>query len=249
MGGSLYKSPNIFAANEISDLKIINYLWRFHMKSIIKTFVKLRNKAGIIFLISCLLIFPFSISFSLDSPKELKKADALRENKQYSKAFNIYKSLADKGNPEAQYEVGRMYLFGQGIGRDSQEAFKWLEKAGQQGDADIKFKIAVMYSLERNFQEAIKWYKKAAQQGDSKSSSMLGFMYYRGEFVRQDSQEALKWLKKAAEQDPSDMMSHFTALRQNAEIGHPDAIHFLNWLHKAAGQGNADAIYLLRRFF
>lgn len=52
------------------------------------------------------------------------------------KAFDYYIISAEKGNPETQYKVGSMYLQGQGVERNREEARVWLEKSAAQGFAD-----------------------------------------------------------------------------------------------------------------
>ena len=48
--------------------------------------------------------------------------------------------------------------------------------------------------------EYIKKLLRAAEQGDARAQYTLGFMYYEGEGVPEDTVEAVKWLRKAAEQ-------------------------------------------------
>ena len=42
---------------------------------------------------------------------------------------------AEAGDPIAQYDLGMMYLDGDGVGKDSKEAVKWFRKAADQGNA------------------------------------------------------------------------------------------------------------------
>ncbi len=41
---------------------------------------------------------------------------------------------AERGDAEAQFELGLMYDEGYGVSRDNQEAAKWYSKAAEQGD-------------------------------------------------------------------------------------------------------------------
>lgn len=43
------------------------------------------------------------------------------------------KAKAEKGDPKAQYELGRMYELGRGVSKDFVEAYKWLHLAAEQG--------------------------------------------------------------------------------------------------------------------
>lgn len=86
----------------------------------------------------------------VESAKSEKKAQTTLEtareatqNGDYKKAFDIYKSLANAGNVEAQYCLGLMYETGTGVDMDIFEAVVWYRKAKAKG-----FKLA-----ERKLQE------------------------------------------------------------------------------------------------
>lgn len=48
-------------------------------------------------------------------------------------ALAWYRKAAEQGNPDAQYNVGMMYLRGEGVAGNRQEAIKWIGKAAEQG--------------------------------------------------------------------------------------------------------------------
>ena len=60
-------------------------------------------------------------------------------------------------------------MFGHGVEKNSREAFKWIEKAAEQGYAVAQNALGDLYDngigVEKNSLEAFKWYKKAAAQG------------------------------------------------------------------------------------
>jgi TPR repeat protein len=51
----------------------------------------------------------------------------------YNSAARHWMSLATKGHPPAQYNVGRMLFYGQGMRRDRIEAYKWFLIANENG--------------------------------------------------------------------------------------------------------------------
>lgn len=63
----------------------------------------------------------------------LEAAREATQNGDYKKAFDIYKSLANAGNAEAQYCLGIMYETGKGIDIDIFEAVMWYRKAKAKG--------------------------------------------------------------------------------------------------------------------
>lgn len=51
----------------------------------------------------------------------------------YGSAARHWLTLAEKGHPPAQYNVGRMLYYGQGMRRDRIEAYKWFLIARDNG--------------------------------------------------------------------------------------------------------------------
>ncbi|WP_423202757.1 tetratricopeptide repeat protein [Legionella yabuuchiae] len=62
----------------------------------------------------------------------------------YRTAFIRLKPEAEKGNPDAQYAVGYMYFYGQGVIEDRKKALFWIKCAAKSGQPDA---IAAMKML------------------------------------------------------------------------------------------------------
>lgn len=71
----------------------------------------------------------------------LEAAREATQNGDYKKAFDIYKSLANAGNAEAQYCLGLMYETGKGVGIDIFEAVMWYRKSKAKGFALAERKL------------------------------------------------------------------------------------------------------------
>lgn len=54
----------------------------------------------------------------------------------YRQAFIRLKPEAEKGNPDAQYAVGYMYYYGQGVVEDRKKAACWIRRAADSGQPD-----------------------------------------------------------------------------------------------------------------
>jgi hypothetical protein len=91
---------------------------------------------------------------------------AYKENN-YSQALELIYPIAEDGNVTAQGLLGRMYLRGEGVTQDYQEAAKWHRLAAEQGDAYSQYNLASSYyygmGVSQNYQEAAKWYRLAAE--------------------------------------------------------------------------------------
>ena len=71
----------------------------------------------------------------------LEAAREATQNGDYKKAFDIYHSLANAGNAEAQYCLGLMYETGKGVGIDIFEAVMWYRKSKAKGFALAERKL------------------------------------------------------------------------------------------------------------
>jgi len=54
----------------------------------------------------------------------------------YRHAFIRLKPEALRGQPDAQYAIGYMYYYGQGVVEDKQKAFEWIKRAADAGQPD-----------------------------------------------------------------------------------------------------------------
>ena len=120
------------------------------------------------------------------------------------KAFEGYRTLAEKGDREAQFSLGLRYDNGEGVAKDEVEAVKWYRKAADQGHAKAQFSLGYCYfngrGVAKDEVEAVKWYRKAADQEDAKAQLNLGYCYFNGRGAAKDEVEAVKWYRKAADQ-------------------------------------------------
>jgi len=118
-------------------------------------------------------------------------------NEQFSK-----KTLeAQAGKPRSQYDLGNMYLKGQGTGIDEKKAFQWISKAADSGYLKAQFKTGFMYlkglGTKKNHTKAESWLRKAANKNYAPAQYYLAGMYRDGQSVGKNYDKALFWLKKA----------------------------------------------------
>lgn len=82
----------------------------------------------------------------------------------YLKAKSYYTLSAKLGNMYAQYDLGLMYLFGQGVTKDPEHAFWWIERSAEQGYPMAQKTLIQMYingiGITRNQQKAQEWQDK-----------------------------------------------------------------------------------------
>ena len=115
---------------------------------------------------------------------------------------------ASSGNAEAQFNLGLMYVFGDGVPKDTTKAVAWYGKAADQGYVGAQVSLGEMYAkgdgVPHDAAQAVAWYRKAADQGHPFAQSHLGAMYYKGEGVPKDLVLSYVWRNLAAAQGDED---------------------------------------------
>lgn len=126
------------------------------------------------------------------------------------------KSAANNGNVIAQNTLGFLYLNGQSVAQDYQQAAKWFRHAAENNYAPAQFNLAIMYKLgqgvELSHSESIKWMQLAANKGYAEAQSNLGNMFYQGLAVMQDYQMAYMWWSLAQKNGAEDLDHVKTAI-------------------------------------
>ena len=100
------------------------------------------------------------------------------ERKDHSQAFAIWQPLAEQGHVEAQFNVGYMYVTGQGVGQDREIGVNWYRKAAALGHAKAQFNVGLALlkgeGVSVDLAGAVKWLQKAVDQGYAPAQHALG---------------------------------------------------------------------------
>jgi TPR repeat protein len=120
------------------------------------------------------------------------------DNGDYARAFQMFSSLAQKGDAEAQFYLADMFFGGDGVPKNSAEAVKWYLKAANQGHLNAQYNLGVIYTtglgVPKNLVLGALWFREASEQGDAEAQHNLGVMYFKGEGVPRDSVQSYMWL-------------------------------------------------------
>jgi TPR repeat protein len=82
----------------------------------------------------CLIFFALT-ACSINS-LNLREGISSFKKQNYRSAFVRLMPEAEKGNCDAQYAVGYMYYYGEGVVEDKQKAAKWINRAAEAGQKD-----------------------------------------------------------------------------------------------------------------
>jgi len=156
------------------------------------------------------------------------------------------RAKAESGDPQAQAQLGDLYLKGEGVTNSYAEAAKWFRLSAEKNNAEGQLGLGQLYEagqggIPKDITQAEAQSPEAAEQGSAGAQYTLGFMYESGRGVPKNQAEATKWYAKAAEQ--GDALSQFD-LAQRYELGvgaKMDQVEALKWYLVAARQGQPDS--------
>lgn len=166
-------------------------------------------------------------------------------------------SNASKGDPEAQYNLGLCYGYGEGVPVNLEKAKEWLLKADDQGHIGAKADLVFPPFMCSSEEKKERWCK-LAQQGDLIAQYNLGFYYYCRAYpnpeysnfdpVPQDSEKAVVWFHKAADRGHVNAQFYLgTCLFYGRGIS-KNKEEAKKWLSNAARQGSEAAQFYLLNF-
>jgi TPR repeat protein len=88
------------------------------------------------------------------------------ERRNYAKALQLFRPMAEQGDAKAQHFLGVMYVNGKGVPQDFAEAVKWYRKAADQGYAGAQNNLGLMYlkgnGVPQDYVQAHRWFNLAA---------------------------------------------------------------------------------------
>ena len=151
---------------------------------------------------------------------------------QYSGVLRMVKSYADSESIPANIFLADMYNYGLGVKRDTVQAMKYYEKAGNRKDLYSQFMCihltlanrdyltkraktneeisgesynrGMKYYIEKNYSEAIGYFIHASQYGHSGAEYMLGVIYENAYGVAKDISTARFWYSEAVSRGNND---------------------------------------------
>jgi uncharacterized protein len=155
----------------------------------------MRNRIRLLSLVA-LLLSPAALLAA-----DLQKGLAAYDIGDYETALAECQPLADAGNADAQFCIGRLYANGFGVPMDDAEALKWYGLAAAGGHAEARYNLAVMHAngwgVEMNEAEAARLYRLAADQGFVPAQTSLAYVLTHGRGIEENPVEAYQWYEIA----------------------------------------------------
>ena len=155
-------------------------------------------------ILAVLLYAASSVPASLFAADLQKGLDAFAAG-DYATSLAECEPLAEEGNIEAMFCVGRLYANGFGVAMDDALALKWYGLAADGGHAEAQYNLGVMHAngwgVPMDDTTAAGFYKRAAESGFGPAQLALGHCYESGLGVELDLTLAWVWFDIASRGD------------------------------------------------
>jgi|GEM_PF-1692298 len=100
---------------------------------------------------------------------------AARDRGDFAAAVHTFKSLAQSGDANSQFQLSLLYAAGKGVKADNKQALYWLRQAATRGNTQAQSNLGNAFSMGREVaQDTIKayaWLSMASAGGDSVAST------------------------------------------------------------------------------
>lgn len=227
------------AASDLTAILTSDRAWRGRRLSSGAGFSVLVDASVCIALV--MIAAPSAMAGSLEEGKAAYLA------RDYPKALEILRPLAERGDAASQVTLGIMYDYGQGVPEDNAAAIRWYGSAALQGHVNLQHNLGVKFfegiDIPKDPAQALRWWLLAADSGFAESQYSLGEMYAFGAGAAKDERQAARWYRLAADQGHAlaqYRLGVMYAAGRGVALDYPQAY---SWLRKSADQGMAQAQY------
>jgi TPR repeat protein len=129
----------------------------------------------------------------------LKAAEQHYYKGEFAQAAPLFQALAERGDVQAEFFIGGMYLAGTGVPRDYAAALKWSRMAAEHGSTAAQFNLGKMYELgegvPQDYVQAHMWFSLSASSGDEQATRMRDAMAQKMTYdqIQQARRQARAW--------------------------------------------------------
>ena len=103
-------------------------------------------------------------------PEENVQEQHEKDEEQSPNKLERLRQAAERGDPSAQYHLGKLLLQGNEIPKDAKDAVRWLTESAEQGNQYAQYALGKIYLLgkdaPKDFGTARMWFQRSADQGN-----------------------------------------------------------------------------------
>ncbi len=158
-----------------------------------------------------------------------------------SKDIGAIIELAELGNANALYKLGRCYFEGFKTNQNLREAFECFKTSANLGNTNAQLYLGYCYEYgkgtRKNLKLAFEWYEMSAHQGNDAAQTNLAYFYEQGIVGEKDYVKAAEWYTKAAEQGNARALNNLGVLYENGRGVDKKKSKAYELYSKSAGKG------------
>jgi hypothetical protein len=121
-------------------------------------------------------------------------AMASYDARRFAEALREFEALAAAGVPQAEFMLGVMYEYGDGVQASYSDAVRWYEDAAEHGLTSAETRLGILYidgtGVSPDPRRARQWLERAARKRDPLALVTLGELYAKGQGVSQSLEDA-----------------------------------------------------------
>jgi len=118
----------------------------------------------------------------------------------YDAAVAIWRPLAEKGDADAQFNLGQAYRWGRGVPLNLAAAQSWYERAAEKGQLDSQVILGLMLFQNGDHPGGLRWLKLASEKGEPRAMLVYGTALFNGDGVASDAILGYAFVSRAAAQ-------------------------------------------------
>ncbi|HEV2865196.1 MAG TPA: SPOR domain-containing protein [Allosphingosinicella sp.] len=118
----------------------------------------------------------------------------------YEEAVRIWRPLADRGDADAQFNLGHAYRLGRGVPQNMNMAEQLYSRAARSGHVEASAMYGLILFQNGRREEAMPLIRRAAEAGDARAQYVYGTALFNGDLVPVDWPRAYAFISRAAAQ-------------------------------------------------
>lgn len=121
------------------------------------------------------------------------------ERGDYRTAVELWRVDAERGEADAQFNMGQAYKLGRGVPVDTQKAEDYYRRAAAQGHIQAEDNYGLALFQNGKAREAIPYLEKSVARGEPRAQYILGTMLFNGTDIKKDWVRAYALTTRASE--------------------------------------------------
>jgi TPR repeat protein len=206
-----------------------------------------------------LILFLAILAAANSYTDELSNAEDDYLNGLYDRARTVFLSYgtpglrSSTGDAIAQYYLGEMFYYGEGVTQNYAEAMWWYSLSAEQGDPDAMYSIGHLYEngmgVDVSIDRAIEWYTKGIEAGSEQAEVAFAAIYLDEESGYFNPEAGLATLSELAVLGNSGAQFILGGVFEDGKLVTQNIATALRWYRLAAEQGDLDARDAYSRIF